>query len=194
MTLLKAIICDLDGTLCDHSHRLHFVKPCIGKDCKERFAIGSFSTKECTLEDGTKWKPDWDSFYAAMDQDTPNKAIENIINQSSYHGYDIVFLTGRPEKYSQITQDWLFKIGCPIRSNKYKLFMRPECIYPPLDPKAPDGTTTYRMDKSTPGPILKKWIYETEIKDKYDVLFVLEDDESCCSMYKSLGLTVLQVK
>ena len=40
---------------------------------------------------------------------------------------------------------------------------------------------------------VKREIYEREIKDKYDVLFVLEDHEKCARMYKELGLTVLKV-
>jgi hypothetical protein len=38
----------------------------------------------------------------------------------------------------------------------------------------------------------KKLIYETKIKDKYNVDFVIDDSNKVVKMYRDLGLTVLQ--
>jgi hypothetical protein len=40
---------------------------------------------------------------------------------------------------------------------------------------------------------VKKEIYETYIKDKFNVLCVLDDRQSVVDMWRSLGLTCLQV-
>jgi len=41
--------------------------------------------------------------------------------------------------------------------------------------------------------LIKQEIYEREIKDKYNVLFVLDDRQSVVDGWRSLGLTVFQV-
>ena len=44
-----------------------------------------------------------------------------------------------------------------------------------------------------PDCIVKREIYEQEIKDKYDVVGVFEDRDSCVKMWRALGLTCFQV-
>lgn len=191
MTPSNAIICDLDGTLCNHAHRLHFVDPQLAGCHKEESKWGGHWW---TKDSNTRWEPDYRSFYAAMDKDTLNEWCFSIlcsIQDGQWQDCRILYVTERPHKYYRQTQQWLLDQN--LFSQGDYIFMRPECVYPPLDPKDPDGTVIHRMDKSNPASIPKKWIYETEIKDKYDVLFVLEDEENCAQMYKSLGLTVLKV-
>jgi hypothetical protein len=206
MNLTKAIICDIDGVLADHRHRLHFVL----KD-------GDYPKKDDAhlinkIVSPEKWKPDWDAFYFAMDKDGVNEWCKSIIkdtvsNLSYFTNMSILFVTGRPERYAQMTVDWLVKnnIISPhwlhIDDDRAKLFMRPDYT---TEAAVPEGyheiyngnvAIGYRhVSDHRPSHIVKKEIYEREIKGKYDVLFVLEDDEECCKMYKDLGLTVLQVK
>jgi hypothetical protein len=40
--------------------------------------------------------------------------------------------------------------------------------------------------------IIKKEIYETQIKDKYDVLFCLDDRKQVTQMWREQGLVCLQ--
>jgi hypothetical protein len=50
-----------------------------------------------------------------------------------------------------------------------------------------------RVDKDyRKGDIVKKELYETHIKGKYNVDFVLDDSIKIVKMYRELGLTVLQ--
>ncbi len=76
------VLCDLDGTLADCAHRLHHVK---------------------------KEPKDWKSFFAEMDGDTIKQDVVNYIHTFAQEGYDIVFITARPETYKQATIDWLSK-------------------------------------------------------------------------------------
>src|ERR1700760_1281531 len=132
MKLPKAIICDLDGTLCHHSHRLHFV------EYKPQYHWCEIALASLPLPKPKDWKPDWDSFYAALDLDKAKEwCIEILSNLSHYY---LLFITGRPEKYWHQTIYWLDRQDLPTDEKYMKLFMRPECIYPLLDPKAPDGT------------------------------------------------------
>lgn len=140
----KAYIFDIDGTIADCSHRLHFI---------------------------TGEHKDWDSFYANCDMD---KCIEPTCNLCRLIGrtelYKIIYLTGRPESVRDKTDSWLLK--------KYfsygKIFMRK------------DGD-------HRPDYVLKREIYEQEIKDEYDVIGVFEDRDSCVKMWRELGLTCFQV-
>ena len=96
----KAIICDLDGTLCDIDHRLHFVR------------------------DG---KRNWPGFFAGIPGDKVNRWCAEILSEMERH-YKVVFCSGRPSDYREATIDWLEKEmydegGCKYL-DKYELYMR----------------------------------------------------------------------
>ena len=141
----NAIICDLDSTLCDLSHRLHFIMKEKSKD------------------------KDWMAFYAGMSEDPINDWCFLIIDSLAKRGLDILYVTGRPEEYKNITIEWLRRNNCPING----IFMR--------------KTRDSREDC-----IVKKEIFETEIKNKYNIIFAIEDKESVTKTWRSLGLITLQ--
>lgn len=76
----KVIICDLDGTLCNIDHRLHFVQ---------------------------KEPKDWKGFFEHMLSDTPRPEIKHEIINAHINGIKIVFVSARPENYRAFTMDWL---------------------------------------------------------------------------------------
>ncbi len=75
------ILCDIDGTIADNSHRQDLLK--------------NFK--------------DWDSFFSEMGNDKPIKAIIKKINDDFERGSKIIFITGRPERYREKTFKWLSK-------------------------------------------------------------------------------------
>ena len=82
MSKHKAVIVDLDGTLCDVEHRVHHVKS----------------------------KPkNWDAFNQALDQDQPYFWCIELIAAMKSYGYKIYFVTGRGENYRKMTVDWLIQ-------------------------------------------------------------------------------------
>lgn len=84
----NVILCDIDGTIADLSHRLHFIK------------------------NGNK---DWDNFFDACDKDIPILPVIDLIENFNY---DTIFVTGRPEKVRQKTYEWLYKkAGIPVYSD-----------------------------------------------------------------------------
>jgi hypothetical protein len=228
MTKSRAILVDLDGCLADDSHRKHFVDPTFHKD----------EYKECLYQwddpsAGTEWRhkdtyklfqPDWDAYFAAMGDDKPNEAIVDLLIRYmedyrcqmpsvslhiEFEPAKILFVTGRPERYRNITLQWIEHCFAPKGIfTEDPLLMRPDFLRLAELPKtftAPDGkiyqceyapewkTSIARQYDHRPSHIVKREIYEREIRDKYEVLFVLEDNEDCCQMYRSLGLTVLRV-
>ena len=80
----KVIWCDLDGTLCDVSHRRHFVKKPEGE------------------------KKDWHGFFKVMSEDIVNKPVAEMLDRfRSTH--KIILCSGRPDNYRKDTEEWLKK-------------------------------------------------------------------------------------
>lgn len=77
----KVIICDIDGTVADLSHRKHFIEQ----------------------------KPkDWNSFYDCVSDDEPrNEIIDQVIRLREQEDATVIFVSGRPERTRQDTLDWL---------------------------------------------------------------------------------------
>lgn len=96
----KVIICDLDGTLCDTSHREHLVKHIV-------------------LDDEVVQKKNWPLFFKELKNDTPNEWCRDILYKFEEH-YPIVFCSGRPDDYKKDTEEWLDK----HQINYDHLFMR----------------------------------------------------------------------
>lgn len=94
--LVVLYIFDLDGTLADISHRLHYIS-------------GS--------------KKDWDSFNAACVNDTAIRQTVKILRALWDAGNDIRIWTGRSDKYRQVTERWL---GENVPLCGYHLRMRKE--------------------------------------------------------------------
>lgn len=81
-----------------------------------------------------------------------------------------ILLSGRKDSCKEQTIRWLDKNNIPFD----KLLMR-------------------KADDNRPDNIIKKEIYENEIKDKYNVLFVIDDRPKVLDMWQSLGLFTFNV-
>lgn len=82
MSLTPAVIFDLDGTLADHSHRLHFVQN----------------------------KPkDWMSFYNACSDDKLNEHVYELYRRCN--PAEVVICSGRPDSHWTQTREWLVDHG-----------------------------------------------------------------------------------
>lgn len=109
---------------------------------------------------------DWD----LVDTDKPVKVIIDLVKILSGI-YKVIFVSGRSDECRDKTAQWLKENVLPGYEG---LFMR----------KAGD----YRKDD-----IVKKEIYENHIKEKYDVVFSLDDRNQTVANWRNLGITCLQV-
>lgn len=82
------VIFDLDGTLANIDHRLHFVQG----DSK-----------------------DWDGFYAACVDDSPKPAIVELALMCDDAGHEIIISSGRSAKVRGETEAWLAAHGVPYK-------------------------------------------------------------------------------
>ena len=118
--------------------------------------------------------------YEKVGLDRPSEELVRLLFHYLQRGdTHILFVTGRKELCRGQTFDWITKHLEAVTG-----YNRLIC-----------GELYMRSDKDhRKGTVLKAEIYETKIKDRYDVMAVFEDDPDICDMYKSKGLTVLEVR
>src|SRR5271157_2902378 len=75
-------IFDIDGTVSDLTHRLHFI----------------------SNMQGTK---DWHGFFEACDQDKPIQEVIDVLGALERVGHTIIMVSGRSEQVREKTINWL---------------------------------------------------------------------------------------
>jgi predicted kinase len=103
--------------------------------------------------------------------DTPNEAVIAAVRAMHAAGNAVVFCTGRNDWCRPETEAWL---DLHVRVPYEGLFMRA------------DGDS--RRDA-----IVKRDIFETEIRDRWRIVGVFDDRQHVVRMWRALGLTVFQV-
>ena len=78
---IQAILSDIDGTISDRRHRLHFIEG----------------------------KKDWDAFFEALVDDPVIQATIDKISELMINNTELILVTGRFERYRSITESWLSK-------------------------------------------------------------------------------------
>jgi phosphoglycolate phosphatase-like HAD superfamily hydrolase len=81
----KIVICDIDGTIADLTHRLHYIQG---------------ETK------------DWDSFFAACGDDTPHEDVIDLVRLIP-HDMPIYLFSGRSDTTRAATEAWLEQNNVP---------------------------------------------------------------------------------
>lgn len=110
------------------------------------------------------------SAYDQLHTDEPIDAIHALTLAMVDYGYAVLMLTGRPEQYHPQTRAWLVKHGFKFD----KLFMR----------SAKDNRSNAEFKRDT---------YERFIQPEYRVVFAVDDNPHVVSMFRKLGVTVLDV-
>ena len=176
----KAIICDLDGTLCNVEHRRHFVRPPEEKlSFEDVLPLGRFEMINAMNEEPKpKFKKNWKAFFDGIPNDTVNQWCADILIAMS-GDYRIVFCSGRDDNQRQVTKDWLKKHNLDSFADfgfgEYKadLFMR--------------GRNDSRQDS-----IVKEIILDFEILTRYNPAFMIDDRDQVVSMWRRRGFVCLQ--
>lgn len=201
----KIILCDIDGTVADISHRLHYIDHNFNPG--DRVKIGytpNFGTFiKSKKEDGWEWpmyevKLDsgqvviwqtqcfkkvkyWRAFFEACPNDAP--LVKNIqVVKALSSVYPVVFMSGRPEDYEKQTREWL---------RKYNLG---GMYYMPDYPEDARTELFMRPSKDTREDyIVKEELYRKHIEPFYEVIVVIDDRKQVVSMWRKLGLNCWQV-
>jgi hypothetical protein len=132
-------VIDIDGVLADVRHRLHF------------------------LESRPR---DWVAFFAAADVDPLLEPGRSALETALAEQLSIVYLTGRPERCRQATEDWLARHGLP----RGPLMMRPDRDRRPA--------RVYKVEA------LRR------LQDDGDIAYLLDDDLDVAAAVRVAGFTV----
>lgn len=114
-------------------------------------------------------RPKFDRDY---ENDTLNEPVATLIKNNRLP-FELIFVSGRKEQFREVTKRWLCD-HLNLAESTLKLFMRR------------DGD--FRKDW-----IVKQEIYNTVIKDSYDIVFVLDDRNQVVEMWRANGLACFQV-
>lgn len=111
---------------------------------------------------------DWNNFNKNIIRDAVNVWCREIIRRM-IHDHHVLLVSGRTDELEEETRAWLEAHQIPYTS----LLMRKK--------------RDHRDDT-----IVKREIFEEEIKPFYDVLFVIDDRAKVVRMWRDLGLVCLQ--
>ena len=136
-TNLETVVCDIDGTISDRRHRLKHLEG----------------------------KKDWDAFFSEMHKDPPIKRVVKKIEEHSKKEKRIIFVTGRPEDYRNITEKWIKE---NVKAEDFLLLMRP--------------SNNYERD------VIIKNKMKNEILNSYKIIKVYEDQKELFDMWEEAGL------
>jgi predicted kinase len=126
---------------------------------------------------------DWHRVGEDLANETVMRIVAMLADVNTYYEeigdeedmVEIIFMSGRDEVCRRETQDWLVKHGF---SYTYPLFMRPSL---------PDGVNQPKDS------IVKLALFDEHIRDNYEVVAVFDDRDQVVEMWRSIGLTCLQV-
>tara|TARA_B100000131_G_scaffold297017_1_gene315414 strand:- start:99 stop:545 length:447 start_codon:yes stop_codon:yes gene_type:complete len=137
--MANIILCDIDGTVADNSHRQHFLEG----------------------------KKDWDGFFSELVNDLPIHSVISLVKNEQAKGKEVIFLTGRPERYRYSTTLWLKNYF----NFEFKLLMRK------------DNDQTNKI-------IVKEEIFDENFsKDQID--YVIDNDEQLLEMWERKGINII---
>lgn len=147
---MKAVVFDIDGTLADASRRRHFLD---------------------------KSPKDWDAFYAGMGDDDVIEPVEFILlcinNATLQQNFpvEIIFCTGRPERYRELTERWLEQ---KLDIYNHRILMRKE--------------GDFRADD-----IVKQEMLDQLKAEGFEVFLVFDDRQRVVDMWRRNGIQCCQV-
>lgn len=167
---MKIYVFDLDGTIADLNHRLHFVTPPI--DAR----VGA--PKE-VWEQHRDWKPNWNAFFDACADDTPIEWVADLMRmlwryeRLTGQRSALLVLSGRSDRVRRVTEDWMQQRKIPYDF----LLMRKE--------------GDHRPDEIVKLEILREFL-DSKPDCHPRVEFIVDDRQKVVDMWRRNGFNVLQ--
>ena len=155
---MATYIVDIDGTIADNQHR------------------------QWVLADTTRPQVNWELFFQLMVNDSPHLHMQQLLydlTMADAYGHSqaqIIYVTGRPERFRAMTVAWLRHHHFPVPSkhdDEVLLIMR--------------GDGDHRPDA-----IIKRELLG-EIRKQYEVTMAFDDRNSVVKMWRAAGIPCAQV-
>jgi len=140
---MNLVLFDIDGTLADINHRRHLVE---GEDSN------------------------WAGFFDLMGADSVNESVAGLYRELwNSEVYECVLVTGRPEEYRKVTEQWLIWNEIPFE----RLLMR----------QSKDNRADH---------LIKEEVLESLVSKGERIAFVVDDRQSVVDMWRRNGVTCFQ--
>lgn len=113
---------------------------------------------------------------SCVDQDLPNWPVIETVRALIDRGLIPIYMSGRTDGCREATEAWLLRhIGLPhARLGGLLLHMR-------------------KQGDQRPDHVVKLELFNTHIRDRYDVLLAIDDRDQVVTLWRRLGITCLQV-
>lgn len=108
--------------------------------------------------------------WSRVIEDDPNWPVIQTVRAMREYGYKVIFMSGRDEVCRPQTEEWLKWVNVPIEA----LHMR-------------------RHRDNRKDSVVKLELFDQHVRDRYNVVAVFDDRQQVVDMWRSLGLTVMQV-
>ena len=102
--------------------------------------------------------------------DALNVPVAHVVRTYAEAGVAVILISGREARYRKPTEAWLARHDIPYHA----LHLR--------------RTRDFRKDA-----VIKTEIFDAHIRDRFAVIFVLDDRNQVVDMWRGMGLTCLQV-
>lgn len=107
---------------------------------------------------------------ARCGDDLPNRAVIAAVQSAAADEIAVIYCSGREDSAREVTTEWITRhVGVPG-----PLYMR-------------------SADDRRKDSVVKRELFDEHIRDRFDVLYVLDDRQQVVDMWRGLGLTVFQV-
>lgn len=110
------------------------------------------------------------------EEDTLDETVDVIASTLwEFHGYHIIFLSGRKEKYRPQTERWLRKHAWPLYMPR---------VHGPFMRASDDGRPDF---------VVKAELFDKHVRGKFNVRFALDDRDQVVRLWRDMGIKTLQV-
>ena len=135
--------------------------------------------------------------YDKVDLDKGIYEVFVLLEMYIKEEYSVLWVTGRKNLCREKTVNFLYKNMSETNSQivlKYMLHLSVEAREFMIKKSLSDSLFMRADSDHRKAVVLKKEIYETHIKGKYDIVACFDDDPEICEMYKKEGILTFEVK
>lgn len=133
---------------------------------------------------------DWDAFYDAAVEDLPNYPVLRVMDSLIAQGYDIVLLTGRPDRIRWSTIEYISRhstfveqFGSSHMFQADKLDLAQQALFMPA---TRDWTPDYKFKRN--------WLHSLPEEARSKLQGVFEDRDRVCQMWREENVVCFQVQ
>lgn len=117
----------------------------------------------------------WEAYHSASGHDEPIEDTVNLIQALNMAGFTIICLTGRNERYRQLTAAWLLQHNVMM----HDIWMRPD--------------DDFRPSAEVKLALAREQFHNDDASIRNNVAFIIDDQEAVLQAFRGIGVNTLHV-